>query len=90
MENILCYLYNQLGLPATVWYDEVYLPTYRKRLAQKYRWSCARLEEMGVRVRRASAGLFIWFNVKNFLRVPTMEEESGESGRLFLCEIVYL
>lgn len=61
----------------TAWCDEFYLPTYRRRLAHNYKMACNRLEAMGVSVRRSSAGLFIWFSVKSFLRPVTMEEESA-------------
>ncbi|KAK8404037.1 hypothetical protein O3P69_000243 [Scylla paramamosain] len=70
-------------LKDTVWCDEFYLPTYWRRLAHNYQITCDRLEAMGVRVRRGSAGLFIWFSVKSFLRPVTMEEESVLMQEIF-------
>ncbi|MPD05773.1 hypothetical protein E2C01_101537 [Portunus trituberculatus] len=49
--------------------------------------ACDRLEAMGTRVRRGSAGLFIWFSVKSFLCPVTMEEEGGKPETVLVSTI---
>ncbi|XP_064120214.1 1-aminocyclopropane-1-carboxylate synthase-like protein 1 [Macrobrachium nipponense] len=57
------------------WCDKFYLPLNSTRLANAYEYAASRLQSMGVQVRPAKAGLFIWGNARSLLHSPTEEDE---------------
>nr|XP_045605766.1 probable inactive 1-aminocyclopropane-1-carboxylate synthase-like protein 2 [Procambarus clarkii] len=57
------------------WCDDFYIPTSQQRLAEAYQKTRQRLEAMGVVVRRAKAGLFIWASMQAFMQPCTKEQE---------------
>lgn len=63
----------------TAWSDNYLLPTTKQRLRASYEYTKERLEKMGILVREASAGLFVWVCVQRFLNDKTVEEDIGKS-----------
>ncbi|KAK7084312.1 hypothetical protein SK128_002087 [Halocaridina rubra] len=57
------------------WCDEFYLPTVKEKLRNAYERGYDRLTSMGIKVRRATAGCFLWFNLQPYLKRQTEEEE---------------
>ncbi|XP_076064845.1 putative inactive 1-aminocyclopropane-1-carboxylate synthase-like protein 2 isoform X2 [Oratosquilla oratoria] len=57
------------------WCDDLYLKINRQRLRERYTRCLAKLKGAGINVRKAKAGLFIWFNLGPYLRSRTKEDE---------------
>ncbi|XP_076064842.1 1-aminocyclopropane-1-carboxylate synthase-like protein 1 [Oratosquilla oratoria] len=57
------------------WCDDFYLKINRQRLRDRYSYCMARLSIAGITVRKAKAGLFIWFDLGPYLRSRTKEDE---------------
>jgi hypothetical protein len=63
----------------TVWMDEVFLPIHQQRLCEAAQKTRSTLISLGVKVRPAQAGFFLWADFRHFLPVLTHDEELGES-----------
>ncbi|KAK7070774.1 hypothetical protein SK128_022016 [Halocaridina rubra] len=57
------------------WCDDFFLPTNRRKLRDSYEKARSFLEEMGIEVREAKSGFFVWINLQPFLNEVTKEEE---------------
>ncbi|XP_076064836.1 1-aminocyclopropane-1-carboxylate synthase-like protein 1 [Oratosquilla oratoria] len=57
------------------WCDDFYLKINRQRLRDRYSCCLARFRGAGITVRKAKAGLFIWFDLGPYLRSRTKEDE---------------
>ncbi|KAL8578076.1 hypothetical protein ACOMHN_055396 [Nucella lapillus] len=57
------------------WLDEVYFPTYHKRLLHIFTAACSKLTKMGVPVHPSKAGIFIWADLTKFMPEVTFKAE---------------
>ncbi len=57
------------------WLDHVYLPTNQKCLRLAYLTATKMLKEMGVEVLESSAGLFVWVNLKRWIKPLSRDGE---------------
>ena len=65
------------------WLEEIYFPRNISRLQNNYNRFKAFLESKhGLKVRKASAGFFIWVNFARFMEKKTLEDEMLLFGRL--------
>jgi hypothetical protein len=62
----------------TVWIDEVFLPTHQQRLREAANKTRNTLVSLGVQVRPAQAGFFLWADFRRFLPVVSRDEELGK------------
>lgn len=71
--------------PNAVWLDEVFLPIHQQRLRDAANKTRDTLVSLGIEVRPAQAGFFLWADFRRFLPVVSRDEELGKSSlSLFL------
>jgi len=71
--------------PNAVWLDEVFLPIHQQRLRAAANKTRDTLVSLGIQVRPAQAGFFLWADFRHFLPVVSRDEELGKSSlSLFL------
>ena len=66
--------------PNAVWLDEVFLPVHQQRLRDAANKTRDTLVSLGVQVRPAQAGFFLWADFRRFLPVVSRDEELGKSS----------
>jgi hypothetical protein len=64
----------------TVWIDEVFLPTYQQRLRDAANKTRNTLVSLGIQVRPAQAGFFLWADCRRFLPVVSRDGELSKSS----------
>jgi hypothetical protein len=64
----------------TVWIDEVFLPTYQQCLHDAANKTWNTLVSLGIQVRPAQAGFFLWADSRYFLPVVSHDEEFNKSS----------
>ncbi|XP_068168986.1 1-aminocyclopropane-1-carboxylate synthase-like protein 1 isoform X2 [Antennarius striatus] len=86
VEALAC-LGNFHGLPGTVqhqvaqlfqdreWINEVFLPENRSRVKAAHNYLTGELKSMGIRFLNKPATLFVWVDLRKYLRVLSFEEE---------------
>jgi hypothetical protein len=63
--------------------DEVFLPIHQQRLREAAHKTRSTLVSLGVKVRPAEAGFFLWTDFRCFLPVLNHDEEIGKSYATF-------
>ena len=63
-----------------VWLDEVFLPVHQQRLRDAANKTRDTLVSLGIQVRPAQAGFFLWADFRCFLPVVSRDEELGKSS----------
>jgi hypothetical protein len=77
--NVLFHCKTSLLFDNVVWLDEVFLPTHQKRLREAAFKARNTLISLGVKVRPAQAGFFLWADFRHFLPTVNHDEELGKS-----------
>jgi len=72
------------------WLDEVYFPTNIERLKNAFENTVSKLNQIGVSVFPAQAGLFLWANFSSYLESNTKEAEMALFDKLFNDDKIYL
>jgi hypothetical protein len=66
--------------PNAVWLDELFLPIHQQRLHDAAKKTRDMLVSLGIQVRPAQAGFFLWADFRHFLPVVSRDEELGKSS----------
>ncbi|XP_076445214.1 1-aminocyclopropane-1-carboxylate synthase-like protein 1 [Babylonia areolata] len=72
------------------WLDEVYFPTYHKRLSTIFQAACSQLTTMGVPVHPSKAGIFIWADFSKFMSEQTFKAEEDLFLRFMEAKVYVL
>ena len=62
------------------WLDEEFLPVHQQRLRDAANKTRDTLVSLGIQVRPAQAGFFLWADFRRFLPVISRDEEIGKSS----------
>uniref|UniRef100_A0A8C6DII3 1-aminocyclopropane-1-carboxylate synthase homolog (inactive) like n=1 Tax=Moschus moschiferus TaxID=68415 RepID=A0A8C6DII3_MOSMO len=80
------------------WIDNIYLPSYHFRLQEAHRYVTHKLKTLKVPFLNRGSGLYVWINLKQYLKSCTFEEELLlhhrfldhklilSSGKTFMCK----